>query len=79
MDVKSDWMISAVFDHAGKPIARADHWGQVVVAEVDLNERYFWRNNLGDFHAMAQRHRPAPTAEPATALRPAAAKADRDR
>ena len=51
-------MISAVFDHAGKPIARAEHWDDIAVAEVDLGERYFWRNNLGDFHAMAQRHRP---------------------
>lgn len=57
-DTKSNWMISAIFDHAGEPIAKAEHWGQVVMAEVDLNERHFWRNNLGDFHAMAQRHRP---------------------
>ncbi len=64
-DVKSDWMISAVFDHAGKPIAKAGKWGEVAVAEVDLSDRYFWRNNLGDFHAMAQRHRPAPVPEPA--------------
>lgn len=63
-DVKSDWMISAVFDHAGKPIAKAQRWGDVAVAEVDLSERYFWRNNLGDFHAMAQRHRPPPAPEP---------------
>ncbi len=59
-DSKSDWMISAVFDHAGKPIAKAENWGEVAVAQVDLSQRYFWRNNLGDFHAMAQRHRPSP-------------------
>jgi predicted amidohydrolase/putative intracellular protease/amidase len=59
-DAKSDWMISAVFDHAGKPIAKAEKWGAVAVAEVDLSQRHFWRNNLGDFHAMAQRHRPEP-------------------
>jgi predicted amidohydrolase len=59
-DVKSNWMLSAVFDHAGTPIASAQKRGEVVVAEVDLNERYFWRNNLGDFHSMAQRHRPPP-------------------
>jgi transcriptional regulator GlxA family with amidase domain len=56
-------MISAVFDHAGKPIAKAQKWNDVAVAEVDLSERYFWRNNLGDFHNMVHRHRPpAPAA-----------------
>ena len=57
-DVKSNWTLSAVYDHAGQPIVKGEKWGEVVVAEVDLSERYFWRNNLGDFHAMAQRHRP---------------------
>ena len=57
-DAKSKWMISAIYDHAGEPIAKAENWGDIAIAEVDLNERYFWRNNLGDFHAMAQRHRP---------------------
>ena len=57
-DAKSNWMLSAVYDHAGTPIAKATKWGDVVVTEVDLNERYFWRNNLGDFRSMAQRHRP---------------------
>lgn len=61
-DSKSNWMISAVFDHAGEPIAKADKWGDIAIADVDLNERYFWRNNLGDFHSMVQRHRP-PEAE----------------
>ena len=57
-DAKSNWMVSAVFDHAGVPIAKADQWGSVAVAEVDLSERHFWRNNLGDFRSMSQRHRP---------------------
>ena len=59
-DAKSNWTISAIFDHTGKTLARAEKWDEVVIAEVDLSERYFWRNNLGDFHAMAQRHRPPP-------------------
>ncbi|HEY1189729.1 MAG TPA: carbon-nitrogen hydrolase family protein, partial [Gemmata sp.] len=57
-DVKSNWTRSAIYDHAGAPIAKADRWGQVVVAEVDLSQRHFWRNNLGDFRSMVQRHRP---------------------
>lgn len=57
-DAKSDWMISAVFDHAGKPLAKAEKWGDIAIAEVDLSQKHFWRNNLGDFHNMAQRHRP---------------------
>ncbi len=60
-DTKADWMISAIFDHAGKVLAKATKPDEVVVAEVDLSEHYFWRNNLGDFHAMAQRHRPPPS------------------
>ena len=57
-DAKSDWMISAIFDHAGKPLAKAENWGDIAIAEVDLSQKHFWRNNLGDFHNMAQRHRP---------------------
>ena len=36
--------------------------GRALTRQVDLGERYFWRNMLGDFDAMAWRHRPPPVA-----------------
>ncbi len=65
-DAKSNWMISAVIDHAGDVLAAGKEWGDVAIAEVDLSQRHFWRNNLGDFHNMVQRHRPE-VAVPASA------------
>ena len=55
---ESDWMISAVFDRAGTPIAKAAKWGTVAVAEVDLAQPFVGPYNLGDFRSMVQRHRP---------------------
>ena len=55
---ENDWMISAVFDRAGTPIAKASKWGTVAVAEVDLAQPFVGPYNLGDFRAMVQRHRP---------------------
>jgi predicted amidohydrolase len=63
MDTKDDWMISAVFDPCGKPIATTDQWGTVAVAEVDLSQPYIGPLNLGDIHAMIPRHRPVQVAE----------------
>lgn len=63
MDVKSDWMISAVFDRSGKPVAQTAQWGTVAVAEVDLSRPSVGPYNLGDFRSMVQRHRPPPPGE----------------
>jgi len=56
--VSSNWMLSAVFGHDGEPLTAAEKMGSVVVAEVDLDERFRWQP-MGDFRSQIHRHRPA--------------------
>ncbi|MHB1038084.1 MAG: carbon-nitrogen hydrolase family protein [Pirellulales bacterium] len=70
MAPKDGWMISAVFDQTGRPIAQAEKWGTVVVAEVDLSQPYIGPYNLGDFRAMLPRHRPVSAGEQVTGRPP---------
>ncbi len=71
MAPKDGWMISAVFDQTGNPIAQAETWGTVAVAEVELSQPYIGPYNLGDFRSMIPRHRPMPAevAQQSTAKR----------
>jgi predicted amidohydrolase len=57
-DPKSNWMISAVIDRTGKVLAQAQQNGAIVISEVNLAEANVGPYNLGDFHAIVQRHRP---------------------
>lgn len=72
MAPKDGWMLSAVFDPSGKVLVKADEWGTVAVAEVELGLPVMGPWNLGDFHSMVARHRPAEPTSPAPKLTAAA-------
>ncbi len=56
-DHNQNWIKTAVFNHEGEMIEQATEWGQVIVAEVDLNARTHW-HGLGYFKARINRGRP---------------------
>ncbi len=54
---EANWMITGVYDHEGQVIARAQDWGTICIAEVDLDKHLYW-SSLGDFRAELSHNRP---------------------
>lgn len=61
-DPSDHWIRSAIYGHDGRPLAQAEQWGTVAIAEVDLGAPLHW-SSLGDFKAQLPRHRPPSPAD----------------
>ncbi len=57
--VQSNWMLSAIWSHTGDLMGYGREWGNVSVAEVDLESVTRWKS-LGDFKGRIPHHTPLP-------------------
>ena len=56
-DASAQWMPTAIFGRDGTILSKAETWGSVAIAEVNLDQALYW-HSLGDFRAQIERHRP---------------------